>query len=93
MNDGWPFFYKLILAFLLHFGKEIQEQTDVIEVLTILKSQNHLPKDIRKTKKSPYYIDWKVLCQKAQEITIDSDFIYDMHMKFDSDNLWFRTTD
>lgn len=90
LDKGWPFFYKLILAFLENFQKDIEEQTDMVGVLTILKSQNHISSQ-NKTK-SPYHIDWKDLCKKANEIELDADFIYDMHLKFDINNLWFRTT-
>jgi len=89
--QGWVFFYKLVLAFLGHFERDIEQESDMIGVLTILKSQNRLANK-PDNYKSSYKFEWKDLCKKANEIDIDPAFIYEMHLKFDIKNQWFRTS-
>lgn len=91
LGEGWPFFYKIILAFLQQFEKQIKEQDDLMGILTVLKSQNHIIKNSLKDKNS-MTVDWNSLFQKTQKIEIDSYFIYKMHSNFDVDNQWFRTS-
>jgi len=91
LAEGWPFFYKIIYAFLQHFEKQIKAENDLMGILTVLKSQNHIVKHSNKLK-NPLSIDWNLLFQKAQKIEIDSYFIYKMHSNFDVDNQWFRTS-
>ena len=91
LGGGWPFFYKIILAFLQHFEKQIKEQDDLMGILMVLKSQNHIIKNSNDGKNGTS-LDWNCLFQKAQKIEIDSHFIYKMHSNFDVDNQWFRTS-
>lgn len=91
LQQGWPFFYKVILGFLRQFEKQILEQDELLGILTVLKSQNHLIKNFAKDK-NKMNLDWNALFQKAQKIEIDSHFIYKMHSNFDMDNQWFRTS-
>jgi len=92
LSEGWPFFYKIILAFLQHFEKLIKAEDDLVGILTVLKSQNHIIKNSKNGIKNPMTVDWNSLFQKAQKIEIDSYFIYKMHSNFDADNQWFRTS-
>jgi len=92
LSEGWPFFYKIILAFLQHFEKQIKAEDDLVGILTVLKSQNHIIKNAKNGIKNPMTVDWNNLFQKAQKIEIDSYFIYKMHSNFDADNQWFRTS-
>lgn len=91
LEEGWSFFYRIILAFLQQFEKILKQQSDFSEILTVLKSQNHITKQ-RTKGKNPFSIDWNSLFQKAQKIEIDSTFIYKMHTNFDVENQWFRTS-
>jgi len=80
-----------VLAFVTHFEKEIEQESDMIGVLTILKSQNRIANKPENFKSS-YKVDWRDLSKKANEIFIDPAFIDEMHLKFDIKNQWFRTT-
>jgi len=91
LEEGWSFFYRIILAFLQNFDKILKEKSDFSEIMTVLKSQNHITKQ-RTKGKNPLSIDWNNLFQKAQKIEIDSSFIYKMHSNFDASNQWFRTS-
>ena len=80
------------MAFLQHFEKQIKAEDDLVGILTVLKSQNHIIKNAKNGIKNPMTVDWNNLFQKAQKIEIDSYFIYKMHSNFDADNQWFRTS-
>lgn len=91
LEEGWSFFYRVILAFLQQFEKLMREQSDFADILTVLKSQNHITKQ-RTKDKDHFNIDWNLLFKRAQKIDIDSSFIYRMHSNFDATNQRFRTT-
>jgi len=44
LQDGWSFFYKVILSFLNQFEKLLLEEDDLAGILSVLKSQNHITK-------------------------------------------------
>jgi hypothetical protein len=81
----------VILAFLQQFEKHLLKECDFAEILTILKSQNHLNQQNAEAREN-FRIEWDSLFEKAQYIQIDESFIYKMHSNFDTKNLWFRTT-
>ena len=91
LEFGWPFFYKVILAFLQQFETMLLEKSDLACILTILKSQNHVIKHSA-SNKNPLSINWSELFQKADKMQIDTNFIYKMHSSFDVQNQWYKTT-
>jgi len=89
LTQGWPFFYKLILAFLMQFKRQILTENDFPGILTILKSQNHITRLTAKQNKS-FLFDWNELFKKALKLEIDSYFIYKMHSNYDQDTQLFK---
>jgi hypothetical protein len=92
LEYGWPFFYKVILAFLQQFERQLLEEDDLAGILSVLKSQNHIIKYSNKNKNNPFTLNWNDLFQKADKMEIDTFFIYKMHSNFDVQNQWFRTS-
>lgn len=91
LENGWPFFYKVILAFLQQFEKTLLEKDDLADILCVLKSQNHITKFSSKNK-NEFHINWNELFAKTEKMEIDTFFIYKMHSNFDVQNQWYKTS-
>jgi len=90
LKDGWPFFYKLIMAFLSNFKNALLRETDFTGIFTILKSQNHITKK-NMSNPNTIIVDWGALFQAAlKNKELDSHFVYKMHSNYDVDSQQFR---
>ena len=89
LKEGWPYFYKVILSFLIQFKKEILNENDFPGILIILKSQNHVAKIVAKANKT-INLDWNHLFDKADKLEIDNYFVYKMHSNYDNDTQRFK---
>ena len=87
--EGWPYFYKVILSFLMLFKKEILNESDFPGVLTILKSQSHVPKYVSNSKEITN-LNWNELFNDASKLEIDNYFVYKMHSNYDNDTQRFK---
>jgi len=86
--QGWPFFYKFILALLKSFEKELMEAMDMSEILLIFKS------GINKREKTVFSgmkvkIDWEKIIKSAHQIQLDTSFIHKLLMRFDQEKKRF----
>ena len=86
--QGWPFFYKFILALLKSFEKELMQAMDMSEILLIFKS------GINKREKTglagiKVKIDWEKIIKSAHQIQLDTSFIHKLLMRFDQEKKRF----
>lgn len=84
--QGWPYFYKIIIAYLSEHEKNILEH-DGTDILPLLSKNNY----IRKNKDYEENLTlWKNIFKKAQYISIDPNFIKMMHKNYDPQKEIFK---
>ena len=86
--QGWPFFYKFILALLKSFEKELMEAMDMSEILLIFKSGINKREKILQSG-AKVQIDWERIIKSAHQIELDTSFIHKLLMRFDQEKKRF----
>jgi len=87
IGQGWPFFYKFILALLKSFEKDLMEAMDMSEILLIFKSG--INKREKTASGAKVKIDWEKIIKSAHQIELDTSFIHKLLMRFDQEKKRF----
>lgn len=76
---SWSFFYKLVLTILNKFKKQILRAQDIVDIISSLKpyklSRSYWRTLLTLIEKHKVPVNWKKLCKKALNQTIDEQFI------------------
>jgi Rab-GTPase-TBC domain len=93
-NEGWIFFYRMVILLLQCLEKKLLTPTDPIEILMPLKichkSQKEWKQFLMLINKGDKKFDWKSLISKVSEIDLDKDYIKYLHMSFNLDTAQFE---
>lgn len=92
-NEGWIFFYRMVIVLLQCLEKRLLEARDTIELLSPLKichkSQKEWKQFVLLISEDNKRFDWKSLINKVSEIELDKDYIKYLHMNFNLDTAQF----
>jgi len=92
-EEGWCFFYQLVLAILRRLQAQLLRSGDISEVLSALhppsKSQRQSPKFLAQLQRSNERLKWTSLLAEAKKLQLDQAYIKRLHFGFRSDTLRF----
>jgi hypothetical protein len=92
-NEGWIFFYRMVIVLLQCLETRLLEARDPIELLSPLKichkSQKEWKQFVSVINEGNKKFDWKSLIAKVSDIELDKDYIKYLHMNFNLDTAQF----
>lgn len=92
-NEGWIFFYRMVIILLRCLEKRLLKARDPIELLAPLKichkSQKEWKQFVNALNDGEKKFDWKSLIEKVSDIELDKEYIKYLHMNFNLDTAQF----
>lgn len=92
-EEGWCFFYQLVIAILRRLQSQLLRSADISEILSALhppaQSQRHYRQFLHQLQRSNERLNWPHLLSEAKKLQLDQVYINRLHFGFRSDTLRF----